>query len=51
MKMVNIFIIRSIAQTNVEYGGYSPAATNVVWVHGSVDPWHAMGVINKKFIN
>ena len=47
MKMVNIIIIRSIAQTNVEYGGYSPAATNVVWVHGSVDPWHAMGVINK----
>jgi len=37
---------RSIAQTNVEYGGYSPAATNVVWVHGSVDPWHAMGVLD-----
>ena len=43
---VNIIITRSVAQTNVEYGGYSPAATNVVWVHGSVDPWHAMGVIN-----
>merc|ERR1712227_135411 len=37
---------RSIAQTNVEYGGFSPAATNVVWVHGSVDPWHAMGVLD-----
>jgi len=36
---------RSIAQTNVEYGGFTPSLSNVVFVHGSVDPWHAMGVL------
>ena len=36
---------RSIAQTNIEYGGFTPAVSNVVFVHGSVDPWHAMGVL------
>ena len=36
---------RSIDQTNVEYGGFTPSLSNVVFVHGSVDPWHAMGVL------
>ena len=28
-----------------EYGGFTPDISNVVFVHGSVDPWHAMGVL------
>ena len=31
--------------TNAEYGGFTPDINNVVYVHGSVDPWHAMGVL------
>jgi len=35
----------SIAASNIEYGGFEPAVSNVVFVHGSIDPWHAMGVL------
>ena len=35
-----------IQATNTEYGGVDIKVDNVVFVHGSVDPWHAMGVIN-----
>ena len=31
--------------SNAEYGGFTPDISNVVFVHGSVDPWHAMGVL------
>jgi len=34
-----------VAATNVEYGSDQPEVTNVVFVHGTVDPWHAMGVL------
>jgi hypothetical protein len=27
------------------YGGINPDVHNVVFVHGTVDPWHAMGVL------
>ena len=43
--MTHEMLERSIAQTNIEYGGFTPAVSNVVFVHGSVDPWHAMGVL------
>ena len=36
---------KSMATTNIEYGGFKPSVTNVVFVHGSLDPWHAMGVL------
>ena len=36
---------QEMIDTNTEYGGFSPAVTNVVFVHGSIDPWHAMGVL------
>jgi len=36
---------KSIAASNIEYGGYEPSVNNVVFVHGSIDPWHAMGVL------
>ena len=35
----------NVARTNMEYGGFRPNVTNVVFVHGSLDPWHAMGVL------
>ena len=34
--------------TNTEYGGLDIAVSNVVFVHGSIDPWHAMGVIQSN---
>merc|ERR1719320_2349477 len=36
---------KSVASSNIEYGGYEPSVNNVVFVHGSIDPWHAMGVL------
>ena len=37
---------KSIAASNIEYGGFEPGVSNVVFVHGSIDPWHAMGVLD-----
>merc|ERR1711942_632301 len=37
--------VQSLAGSNIEYGGYEPSVNNVVFVHGSIDPWHAMGVL------
>ena len=34
--------------TNAEYGGTEVEVTNVVFVHGSIDPWHAMGIISSS---
>ena len=33
-----------INATNVEYGGINPDIDNIVFVHGSADPWHSLGV-------
>ena len=35
---------QAVDQTNEEYQGFSPNVTNVVWVHGSLDPWHPLGI-------
>jgi len=37
-----------MAATNAEYGGFFPQVENVVFVHGSIDPWHAMGVLEDR---
>ncbi|XP_073843072.1 putative serine protease F56F10.1 [Musca autumnalis] len=34
-----------ISSTNAYYGGLKPTTTNVLYVHGSIDPWHALGLI------
>ena len=34
--------------TNTEYGGLDIRVSNVVFVHGSIDPWHAMGIIQSN---
>ncbi|XP_050293745.1 putative serine protease K12H4.7 [Anthonomus grandis grandis] len=31
-------------RTNTMYGAYDIEVSNVVFVHGSVDPWHALGI-------
>jgi len=36
---------QGIALTLSEYGGLNISVTNVVFVHGSLDPWHALGVL------
>merc|ERR1719334_1049255 len=36
---------KSVAASNIEYGGFHPGVSNVAFVHGSIDPWHAMGVL------
>lgn len=28
------------------YGGFNPAVTHVYFTHGSLDPWHRMGVLS-----
>lgn len=35
---------RGIQRSNVMYGGKSIKVSNVVFVHGSFDPWHALGI-------
>ena len=38
-------ISRGINRTNTNYGGYGIKVTNVVFPNGSVDPWHALGIV------
>lgn len=33
-----------VAKTNANYGGYNPQVTRVISIHGTVDPWHAIGL-------
>nr|CAD7589926.1 unnamed protein product [Timema genevievae] len=35
---------QGIKQTNMFYGAYDLQVTNVVFVHGTIDPWHALGI-------
>lgn len=35
---------RSVAQTNIMYGAQNPTTTNVLYVHGTLDPWHVLGL-------
>ncbi|XP_055307277.1 putative serine protease K12H4.7 [Sitodiplosis mosellana] len=35
----------NVNHTNVMYGGLDPAVTNVYFTHGSLDPWHRMGIL------
>ena len=38
------FLDRSVAQTNIMYGAQNPSTTNVLYVHGTLDPWHVLGL-------
>lgn len=37
-----------VSETNKYYGGLKPSTTNVLYVHGSIDPWHALGLTKSK---
>lgn len=39
------YLFSSINKTNKFYLGLKPNTTNVIYVHGSIDPWHALGLI------
>ncbi|XP_017778056.1 PREDICTED: putative serine protease K12H4.7 [Nicrophorus vespilloides] len=44
-KKFNVDLLqRGINRTNIINGGYKLEVTNVVSVHGTVDPWHAVGL-------
>lgn len=38
------FLNGAVGRTNIIYGALDIEVTNVVFVHGSVDPWHALGI-------
>lgn len=38
------YLFESINKTNNYYDGLKPNTTNVIYVHGSIDPWHALGI-------
>ncbi|KOC65159.1 Putative serine protease K12H4.7 [Habropoda laboriosa] len=41
----NIHLLKSaVNRTNILYGALNLKVTNVVFVHGSVDPWHVLGI-------
>lgn len=39
------FVSESIKLTNDFYGALHPSTSNVIYVHGSIDPWHALGLV------
>ncbi|CAK9833310.1 Putative serine protease K12H4.7 [Anthophora retusa] len=41
----SIHLLKSaVSRTNILYGALNLKVTNVVFVHGSVDPWHVLGI-------
>lgn len=39
------FLNAAVERTNTLYGALDLEVSNVVFVHGSIDPWHALGII------
>ncbi|XP_068149094.1 putative serine protease F56F10.1 [Drosophila tropicalis] len=39
------YLEQVVSQTNNHYGALKPNTTNVLYIHGSIDPWHALGLI------
>lgn len=37
-------VLDNVQRTNTIYGGVNPAVTNIIFTHGSNDPWRAMGI-------
>jgi len=37
-------VMRGVKRTNTIYGGLKLQATRIVFIHGSIDPWHALGI-------
>ena len=43
-KYNNHLLKAAVNRTNILYGALNLKVTNVVFVHGSVDPWHVLGI-------
>ncbi|XP_046667606.1 putative serine protease K12H4.7 isoform X2 [Homalodisca vitripennis] len=41
-------LVKAVQRSNTFYGGLDLQATRVVYVHGSIDPWHALGITKTK---
>lgn len=41
-------LILGVERTNLQFGGLDIAdsVSNIAFIHGSNDPWHAAGVVN-----
>lgn len=35
-----------VKRSNIVFGDRAPDVTNVIFVNGDVDPWHALGILN-----
>ncbi len=49
--LVNLFfrfderlLLNAVNRTNILYGALDINVGNIIYVHGSVDPWHALGI-------
>lgn len=42
------FVTQAVDWTNEKYGALDISVSRVVFVHGSVDPWHALGITTTK---
>lgn len=42
------FLSNAVDRTNVIYGALDIEVSNVVFVHGSADPWHVLGITETK---
>lgn len=38
-------VYQGVAFTNSDYGGKTPNGSKIVFVNGSIDPWHALSVL------
>lgn len=37
-------LVRDVERTNINYGARNPSTTNVIYVNGNIDPWHALSL-------
>uniref|UniRef100_A0A182JL22 Uncharacterized protein n=1 Tax=Anopheles atroparvus TaxID=41427 RepID=A0A182JL22_ANOAO len=44
-------LARAVYRTNTNYGALNPATTNVLYVHGNIDPWHRLGLTESNDIH
>lgn len=42
------FIEQAVENTNIAYGALNIDIDRIVYVHGSVDPWHALGITHTR---
>ncbi|KAB0797058.1 hypothetical protein PPYR_11119 [Photinus pyralis] len=47
-KYNSAFVDTNVQRTNTFYGALDIDVSNVVFVHGSIDPWHALGITKTR---